>query len=340
MPTRFRYKPNEFYRHRYLGGPWEVFPTAPHSNETMVDMNPGGGPCTHIKRVQALNYSTPSFVGWQVENQDIPSFLLTPPPLTELDWANLPTSTELNIIVLLAEIDEILATLTWKFWRQLSYGAITWGIVPLISEIESGLKAIRNIGKTIDGTQYEATTYSTTVNTYGDVVGYPRMEWKVTQSIKYHANGKAYYDDLVISSMLDRLGFHPDLATLWELVPFSFVVDYIFPIGKFLEGLRRGGWVKAVYFDGWVSASVNTTGHMSAPSWASWKYVPKQVPFEYNTYYRFPHSSVLVAPEATLPQFELPTFEEVFNMAYLANKKLRRAVPPIHFDWLFDNEDD
>jgi len=339
MPPRYRERPNEYLRFLPNGSStWQLYPST-QTNETMWDMNPGGGYCKHIKRKRALHYYAPPW--GRVENKDIPPFLYAPPPLKELDWANLPTSTELNIIVLLAEMDEIIAMLTWKFWRQLSYGAITWGIVPLISEIESGLKALQNIAKSIDGTQYEATTYDVSEKSYEDFGGpWSNMWWNVKKSIKYHAYGKAYYDDLLISSLLDRIGFHPDVATLWELVPFSFVVDYILPIGKFLEGLRRGGWVKAVYFDGWVSASVNTTGHMSAPSWASWKYVPKQVPFEYNTYYRFPHSSVLVAPEATLPQFELPTFEEVFNMAYLANKKLRRAVPPIHFDWLFDNEDD
>lgn len=304
----------------------------------MHDVNPGGGRCLHVKRKQALHYYAPPW--GHVENKDIPPYIYTPPPLTELDWANLPTSTELNIIVLFAEIDEILATLTWKFWRQLSYGAITWGIVPLISEIESGLKAIQNITKSIDGTQYEATTYNVINFSYGEFAGdFWRMHWQGTTSIKYHASGKAYYGDLGISSILDRIGFHPDLATLWELVPFSFVVDYIFPIGKFLEGLRRGGWVKAVYFDGWVTAKVNTQGHMFAPYWESFDYVPERVPFEYDAYFRYPHSSVLVAPEATLPQFELPTFEEVFNMAYLANKKLRRVVPPVHWDWVFSDED-
>jgi len=316
---------------------WELYP-GQQSNEAMWDFNPGGGSCVHVKRKQALHYYAPPW--GSIENEDIPPLFYTPPPLVELDWANLPSSSELNVITLLAEMDDVIATLTWKFWRQLSYGAITWGIVPLISEIKSGLKALQNIAKSIDGTQYEATTYD--VSDYVGHVGgqWYYMQWNVKKSIKYHAYGKAYYDDLLFSSILDKIGFHPDPATLWELVPFSFVVDYIFPIGKFLEGLRRGGWVKAVYFDGWVSATVNSTGYMSAPSWAGFTYEPEKVPFEYNTYFRYPHSSVLVAPEATLPQFELPTFEEVFNMAYLANKKLRRVVPPVHWDWLFDNEDD
>lgn len=338
MPLRYRERPNLPYRYRFDGGPWnEAGP--PYGYETMYDVSPGGGMCAHIKRVQALNYHAPPWKA-DIENFDIPSFLYTPPPLTTLDWANLPTSTEVNIIVLLTEMDEILAMLCKKFWRQLSYGAITWGIVPLISEIESGLKAIQNIAKSIDGTQYEATNYKVINYDVGDIGGpHAGMQWKAETSIKYHAYGKAYYKELELSSLLDRIGFHPDPATLWELVPFSFVVDYILPIGKFLNGLRRGGWVKAVYFDGWVSAKVTTTGYMYNPPWHTWKYVPERVPFEYRAYFRHPHASVLVAPEADLPQFELPTFEEAFNMAYLANKKLRSVVPPIHWDWVFSEQD-
>jgi len=122
-------------------------------------------------------------------------------------------------------------------------------------------------------------------------------------------------------------------------VPFSFVVDYIFPIGKFLEGLRRGGWVKAVYFDGWISAKVNTSGYIYQYPGSYYLTNPRNIPFEYNSYYRYPKSTVLVAPEAELPSFELPTFEEVFNMAYLANKRLRKIVPPVHWDWVIENED-
>jgi len=313
----------------------------------MYDFVPGGGFCSHVKRVQPLNYQIKPYV-LTVEDQDVPSSFYQPPPLQELEWANLPSSTETNIIVLLAEMDEILATLTWKFWKHLSYGAITWGIVPLISEIESGLKAINNIAKSIDGTHYEATTY--TVDEIDTGVGDTALDFpgcvqpfcsyaKFTRSVKYHASGTAHYQELGLESMLDRLGFHPDLATLWELVPFSFVVDYIFPIGKFLEGLRRGGWVKAVYFDGWISAKVNTSGYVYQASHTPFRSTPHHIPFEYNAYYRYRKSTVLVAPEAELPSFELPTFEEIFNVAYLANKRLRKIVPPVHWDWVIEQED-
>jgi len=306
----------------------------------MYDHVPGSGPCAHVKRIKGRTYYASPWDA-HVEDQGIPSWMYQPPPLKELEWANLPTSTENNIIVLFAEMDEILAMLTKKFWRNLSYGAVTWGIVPLISEIKSGLKAIERIAQSIDGTHYEAESYSVEKFDLGAMTALEPLQTqtKFTRSVKYHAYGRAYYKELELSALLDRLGFHPDPATLWELVPFSFVVDYILPIGKFLEGLRRGGWVKAVYFDGWVSATVNTAGIMYQPPYTGWRTDPHEVPFEYSAYFRYPHSTVLVAPEAELPQFELPTFEEAYNMAYLANKKLRSVAPPIHWDWVFQQGD-
>lgn len=337
MPPRYRERGQlpsiycDFY--------WQYCETRPHAyKERITDNNPGPGPCTHIKRNQGLNYVLP---GWrQYIDFDIPRGILWNPPVPDLDWGKLPSSTEANIISLIAEIDEILSTLTIKFWRQLSYGAVTWGIVPLISDIKAGLKAIINIGETIDGTQYEATTHTSEKRTipgaslccgdadWGDT-------WFVDKTIEYHAIGKVYYQDLGASALLDRLGFHPDLATLWDLVPFSFVVDYIIPIGNFLESYRRGGWVKAVYFNGWVSAKARIRGHLYRGDT-----VPNEVPYDYSTYSRYPLSSVLIAPEPDeLPSLELPTFEEVFNMAYLGNKKLQRVTPPIHWDWVFPQED-
>lgn len=340
MPIRFRSKENLPFRYRYGNGPWTIgVPQFGASFETMRDNMPGGGPCEHVKRLRGLNYyASPWDI--HVENEDVPPYIFTPPTLKELDWANLPSSTEANIITFLAEIDDTIAMLTTKFWRQLSYGAVTWGIVPLIDEIKSGLKAIDNIAQSIDGTHYEAETSDFTDIELWAPRGRPYQYYKGKRTTVFHAYGKAYYKGLEFSAFLDRLGFHPDPATLWELVPFSFVVDYIFPIGKFLEGLRRGGWVKAVYFNGTVSAKVHSDGYMYAPPWMGPIYTPKEVPYEYTSYFRYPQSSVLVAPEAELPTFELPTFEEAYNMAYLANKKLRSITPPVHWDWVFTSEGD
>lgn len=43
------------------------------------------------------------------------------------------------------------------------------------------------------------------------------------------------------AAMLDNMGLYPDLSTIWNAIPFSFVVDYFIPIGKRLEA-SFGEW--------------------------------------------------------------------------------------------------
>lgn len=42
--------------------------------------------------------------------------------------------------------------------------------------------------------------------------------------------------------LLDELGVHPDLRTVWDIVPLSFVVDYLIPVGDTLEKVHPRGW--------------------------------------------------------------------------------------------------
>lgn len=46
---------------------------------------------------------------------------------------------------------------------------------------------------------------------------------------------------------LDKIGFHPDLATLWEAVPFSWLIDWFVPIGSSLES-AVGDWFNPTVF--------------------------------------------------------------------------------------------
>jgi hypothetical protein len=41
-----------------------------------------------------------------------------------------------------------------------------------------------------------------------------------------------------INALAAALGINPGLGTIWELIPFSFVLDWIFPIGKILDRAR------------------------------------------------------------------------------------------------------
>jgi hypothetical protein len=61
--------------------------------------------------------------------------------------------------------------------------------------------------------------------------------------------------------VLDIIGFHPDLATLWELVPMSFLVDWFIPVGDFLDTINSRGWIKPVLKIGPASTSFRYFGN-------------------------------------------------------------------------------
>lgn len=194
----------------------------------------------------------------------VPHLQIAIPVPTSLNWGKLPSSTEASLIMLLAEWDETLALFTKKFWRQISYGSFTWGVLPFVSEVQAVLKALSNISKRIAELDYEdryQSNYSVTRQNFRNF--FPNsgiIELEGTLSCIYRLSGVADYSYLEIESMLDRLGFHPDLATLWDIVPLSFVIDWFLPIGSFLESLRRGGWVKTVYFSGWQTCKFSFEG--------------------------------------------------------------------------------
>jgi len=64
-----------------------------------------------------------------------------------------------------------------------------------------------------------------------------RATWtsgKCTESCRVKLWGRVAQDQVVV---LNQLGFANPALIAWELVPFSFVVDWVLPIGKYLGGL-------------------------------------------------------------------------------------------------------
>lgn len=52
-----------------------------------------------------------------------------------------------------------------------------------------------------------------------------------------------------LSRGLDGMGFYPDLSTLWNALPFTFLIDYVLPIGDIIES-KYGSWSWAEVFNG------------------------------------------------------------------------------------------
>jgi hypothetical protein len=83
-----------------------------------------------------------------------------------------------------------------------------------------------------------------------------RFQLRVTWSLEIRANAHftgRYATDNMLSDLLDGAGIYPDLATLWNALPFTFLIDYVFPFGKYLEK-SYGGWSWNEVFNGGSNA--------------------------------------------------------------------------------------
>jgi hypothetical protein len=59
------------------------------------------------------------------------------------------------------------------------------------------------------------------------------LKFRATMDFTYHIPDLGKFTKIL--GAMDKLGINPDLSDLWEVIPFSFVVDWIFDIGSFLE---------------------------------------------------------------------------------------------------------
>lgn len=233
--------------------------------------------------------------------------------LNYLDWGKLPSSSEFSVIQILAELDDTLAMFAARFWRALSYGSWTWGVLPFISDVKALLRTIANLGTRLSAVKFEqkhliSLDYSTT-----------SLRW-VGRATVYHSGviDYSFADQALV--LLDRIGLHADLSVAWDLIPFSFVVDYILPIGDFLDSLKQGGWVKVVSFTGIRSIKLKASYYRKVYNDSNpWEEAP------YGYYTRGPVRTLLTTE---LPPndwaIEVPTFLEMFNMFYLFISQLRR----------------
>lgn len=234
-----------------------------------------------------------------------------------LSWDKLPTSSKFGIIQILAELDESILVFTRKFWTSLTYGSFTWGVLPLISDINSILDTCRRVFTTLD----EMVPYKDTID-YSlslPVAGLGTQAFDLKVTIRY--SGKVMFSFGDIPAALDLLGFHPDIATAWDLVPLSFVLDYFIPIGNFLDGISRNGWVSRCYFDGWRTTRVDALYSYYERSRSSphfWVY-PSGIKNISKVDFQRIRISDSVSVEREIKDFdlELPSLTQLFNTFYV-----------------------
>lgn len=132
-----------------------------------------------------------------------------------------------------------------------------FGWLPTMSDAQALYDTFRNLEKKLDqlianANKPQKAYYSERIEVSERSVDLRESQWKdglqaklAKHTVKYTAVMRYSYDlpqlrtlkkeALVKRAYLDALGFNNPLRTIWERVPFSFVLDWLIPVGDFLE---------------------------------------------------------------------------------------------------------
>lgn len=232
-----------------------------------------------------------------------------------------------NILMFLAEWDSTLALFTTKLLKTLlsspgsSYAVVEWGFKQLISDITSLCNSIKyaaegppkpvKINKTVP------------VSKEIFLTKYPGLNQsiKINAVIRYSGQVEYFFPspgdvDAMLKVFLDEVGFHPDLSTLWDLVPLSFVVNWFIPIGAFIQKLHPRGWAeRPAHFVGRRSVK----GHYVLNPRAVVEPFSFQGEYLGKVYTREPYNgSVSTDIPDMEPDWKCPTLDQIATTIYVA----------------------
>jgi len=234
-------------------------------------------------------------------------------------WEMLLSSSKFGITQFLAELDEtimmILGRIAWKFFNVEEY---TYGWAPFLADLGNMMDGFNRMSKLID---------QKLMQRVGMRVELPPGETYVTASHRskriygqFVQSGVINLKGMIPQVALDNFGLHLDANVLWDLIPLSFMLDYLIPIGDFLDSLRPSGWVRTVPFLG--SLAVTDTVYTTQ----SYHYPVSTLPYEMGTvtkYYTRRHvDSVIDIDFNSKVDWELPTFRELLNMIWFGKDRV------------------
>lgn len=295
--------------------------------EVFYDHVPGPGSCLHAKCAPAIGFSQMVDNGVTVTElrqnyTNLPDFSMiknsAAPP--SLDWANLESSSSFNLIAFFAELDDVLFRCL-KF-KGASYAEWQWGVLPFISDIIGMVEAIAALDGTLSDFPYEGESSSVVDLKVPYNSGTGTITYHYTGNIHYRMTGSANISHIPEAAMwLDRLGFHPDVSTAWDLVPFSFVVDWLLPCSQWLDGLVHRGWVDSMFFTGWLTAKANLRCDMLLKGFGNPGYPPNTIGCTFPDIEIFSRDYVgpllVTQPRPEELVFEAPSMRNLVQMFYL-----------------------
>lgn len=180
--------------------------------------------------------------------------------------------------------------------------------------VETGIKDVQSAAKTtadllLSGTQQEAKVFTANRNDsfdLGDLFGNDADRGSINTGMQWYANNITYrlqrqvdvqvkawqrvVLDAPVAHEANQLGILNAPVFFWEVLPFSFVADWVLDVGNYLERLTSSIGFREI--DAGYSTQVKILGHSSAIpgptmypwSWKQLSYGPSR--YEYMSFYR------------------------------------------------------
>lgn len=116
-----------------------------------------------------------------------------------------------------------------KSWSN-DFLSVKYGILPTISDLQKIVQAFRRAAPYLDGNGY--TTYTGVRTANSDVIGVQTAHLEQRIKIAVDTEDAGFRS---LSKRLDSIGMFPTFENIWDLVPYSFVVDWFVSVGDLLE---------------------------------------------------------------------------------------------------------
>jgi hypothetical protein len=134
--------------------------------------------------------------------------------------------------------------------------AFKFGVQPLLLDIWTAGEAIEK--SFLSSSDYISYKSVTTVPLLGEILFSPQGSYLVTGQLK--VSWVVKYNLNSVAHSLNSFGLSNPLEIVWEVIPWSFVIDWVIPIGKWItslmaeSGLEQQVAIRTVVFNGIVQS--------------------------------------------------------------------------------------
>lgn len=185
-------------------------------------------------------------------------------------------------------------------WLELQYG-----ILPLLSDVKAGAEQLSHI------LHYPKTKRYTAKSSVAIPLNIGQHLWEERKYVKTKRI-TAYVTEpenlATISGVLD-----PEIVA-WELVPFSFVADWVVPIGDWLEARAFAGKLSATYV-----TTTTTSGEVKGYLGNSTSYGTNRTIGSNNCGRNYCNSTRVISTTLAVPRPAIKKLDEVFSWMHAAN---------------------